>query len=106
MLHDCIAACVIYTDAMPPTSVSASQDGTTVTVNWTPPDPNPSGYLIHYSTTGDEGSVSVSSGSAIQAVITGRQAHHVYTIRIVSFSTHLLQSVQTTAVVAIRSGMT
>ena len=95
---------VICAATMPPTSIIATQDDTNITVNWTPPDPTPSGYMIHYSTTGDEGSVSVSSGSASRAVITGRQADRVYTVTIVALSTHL-PSVPTT-VPAIREGMT
>ena len=86
-----------------PSGVSAAQDGTTITVTWTPPSPAPSaGYMVYYSTTGDEGSVSVSSGSDSQAVITGRQADRVYTVSVVAVSD--LPSAQTPAVPAVRPG--
>ena len=87
-----------------PSGVSAAQDGTTITVTWIPPSPAPSaGYMVYYSTTGDEGSVSVSSGSDSQAVITGRQADRVYTVSIVALSAHLPSTL--TTVPAIRPGM-
>ena len=70
-----------------PSGVSAAQDGTTITVTWIPPSPAPSaGYMVYYSTTGDEGSVSVNSGSDTQAVIKGRQADRVYTVSVVAVS--------------------
>ena len=86
-----------------PSGVSAAQDGTTITVTWIPPSPIPSaGYVVFYSTTGDEGSVSVSSGSDSQAVITGRQADYEYTVSVVALSAHLPSAL--TAVAAVRSG--
>ena len=89
---------------MPPTGVTATQDGTTITVNWTPPDPTPSGYVIYYSTTGDEGSVSVNSGSASQAGITGwHSMDHVYTVSMVALSEHLPSA--PSVVPAVRQGM-
>ena len=78
-----------YTAAMPPTGVSATQDGTTITVNWTPPDPTPSGYMVYYSSSELEGSMSISCGSANQAFIAGWQADHVYTVSMVALSEHL-----------------
>ena len=92
-----------HAEATAPSDVGAAQNGTTITVTWTPPSPAPSaGYMVYYNTTGDEGSVSVSSGSDGQAVITGRQADRVYTVIVVALSD--LPSVQTTAVPAIRPG--
>ena len=76
--------------AMPPTGVSATQDETTITVNWTPPDPTPSaGYLIYYSSHELEGATSISSGSANQTFIAGWQADRVYTVSMVALSEHL-----------------
>ena len=92
-----------YAGGVAPSGVSAAQDGTTVTVTWIPPSPAPSaGYMVYYSTTGDEGSVSVSSGSDSQAVITGRQADRAYTVSVVAV--FYLPSVQTAAVPAVRPG--
>ena len=96
--------CYFCAAAMQLTGVNATQNGTTIRVNWTPPDPAPSGYLIYYSATGDGGIVSVSSGSDNQVVITGRQAGRVYTISMVALSEHL-PSVQTALVLAIQEGM-
>lgn len=73
---------------MQPTGVSAKQDGTTITVSWTLPDPTPSEYIIYYSATGDKGSVTIDSGSD-QAVITEQQADRVYIVSMVALSKHL-----------------
>ena len=75
-----------YAGGVAPSGVSAAQDGTTITVTWIPPSPAPSaGYMVYYCTTGDEGSVSVSSGSD-RAVITGRQVGRVYIVGVVAVS--------------------
>ena len=93
-----------YAGGVVPSGVSTAQDGTTITVTWTPPSSAPSaGYMVYYITTGDEGSVSVSSGSDSQAVITDRQADRVYTVSVVAVSD--LPSVQTAAVPAVRPGI-
>ena len=92
-----------YAGGVAPSGISAVQDGTNITVTWTPPSSAPSaGYMVYYSTTGDEGSVSVSSGSDSQVVITGLQADRVYTVSVVAVSD--LPSVQTAAAPAIRPG--
>ena len=93
-----------HAEAAAPSDVSFTHDGPTITVTWTPPSHTPSaGYTVYYSTTGDEGNVSVSSGSDSQTVITGRQADRVYTVSVVALSAHL-PSALTAAVPAIRPG--
>ena len=87
-----------------PSNVRFTLDGTTITVTWTPPSPAPSnGYIAyytdfyspsHYSAPRDEGSVSVSSGSASQVVIPVTDI--VYTVSVVAVSD--LPSIQTAAV--------
>lgn len=79
----------IHAAALPPVGVNATQNGTTITVNWTPPDPTPSGYFIIYSSLENEGSVLISRGIATQAVIAGWQAYHEYTVSMVALSKHL-----------------
>ena len=92
-----------YTEGVAPSGISAAQDGTTITVTWTPPSPAPSaGYMVYYSTIGDEGSVSVSSGSDSQVVITGLHADRAYTVSVVAVFD--LPSVQTAAAPAVRPG--
>ena len=93
-----------HTEVTAPRNTNATQNRTTITVTWTPPSPAPlNGYLVYYSATGDEGSVSVSSGSVSQTVITGRQADRVYTVSVVALSAHL-PSALTAAVPAVRPG--
>ena len=93
-----------YAGGVAPSSVSAAQDGTTITVTWAPPTPAPSvGYMVYYSTTGDERSVSVSNGSDSQAVITCQQADHVYTVSVVAVYVHLPSTL--TTVPAVRPGI-
>ena len=96
--------CHIYTAAVAPMAVSATQNEGVITVTWTPPNPIPSaGYVVSYITTGDVGSVSVMNGNANQAVITGRRADRVYTISVVALSTQLPSDLITEP--AIRPGM-
>ena len=81
--------------AAAPSGVSAAQDGTTITVKWTPPSPAPSnGYIVYYTDSyspshrtepRDEGSMPVSSGSASQAVIIP-DTDIVYTVSVVAVS--------------------
>ena len=90
--------------AVAPSGVSVAQDGTTITVKWTPPSSAPSnGYMVYYTDSyspshrtvpRDEGSVSVSSGSASQVVIPVTDI--VYTVSVVAVSD--LPSVVVTAV--------
>ena len=81
-----------HTEAAAPSGVNFTHDGTTITVNWTPPSPAPSnGYMVYYTdyyifrhSARDAGSVSVSSGSDSQVVIPVTDI--VYNVSVVAVS--------------------
>ena len=91
--------------AAEPTCTSALHNGTTITVSWTPPNTGatPTGYVIYYQATGDQGSVTVYSGSATWQEITGQQENQ-YNITIVALSSKLPSKPTTVRVLRITTG--
>ena len=64
----------------------------------------PTGYVIYYQATGDNGSVTVNSGSATWQEITGRQENQ-YNITIVTLSSELPSEPTTVSALKINMGM-
>ncbi len=71
--------------ADPPTELSTTQVGTTISVFWTPPSPTPYGYRIYYQAEGDQGppqSEVVTDGSTTSHDLTVPQSGVSYSISI------------------------
>ena len=83
---------VLVPGVLPPTDVTAVQDGpTSILVTWTPPNPldGIAGYRISFTGGGTSGRVNISGGSSMSHTLTGLTNGVTYTISVAATSTGL-----------------